>query len=153
MNRLRSSGVFLFVALMAGCAGDADTSRTPDELANGAPPPGTDPDGDGLVNPVPDADLPYDVKMVLGQTYRPVIDAFVEKGGLPAALVDVEMDGGGDGWLLEEVRAAVPITITQADCDHEGNRDVGRDRVNVTWRNTDGSEETDHLDLRYCDAE
>lgn len=151
MNRLHTLGALLVVALLASCAEEEDTSRSPDELVGGVPPAGSDPDGDGVVNPVAEADLPYDVRMALGETHNPVIDAFMEKGGLPAALVAVEMDDGGDGWRLSELRAAVPYTITQEDCDHEGNRDVGRDRVNITWRNPDGSEETDHLDLRYCE--
>ena len=41
--------------------------------------------------------------------------------------------------------------VTQADCDHEGNRDKGRDRIFISWTNPDGSSEIDHLDLRYCD--
>jgi hypothetical protein len=40
--------------------------------------------------------------------------------------------------------------VTQADCDHAGNRAAGRDRVVVTWKNADQSEGSDHLDIRYC---
>ena len=42
------------------------------------------------------------------------------------------------------------FVVTQADCDHVGNRDVGRDRAIVTWRNHDNTEDSDHIDLRYC---
>lgn len=40
--------------------------------------------------------------------------------------------------------------MTDADCTHVGNRDVGRDRVVVTWTNANGSTQSDHLDIRYC---
>ena len=59
------------------------------------------------------------------------------------------MDGGGT-WRLTELQAGSSFVVTQADCAHEGNRDIGRDRVVVTWMNLDGSTESDHLDLRYC---
>src|SRR5258707_157956 len=38
-------------------------------------------------------------------------------------------------------RQHVTFPITQADCDHEGNRSKGRDRVFVTWKNASGSTE------------
>ena len=94
-----------------------------------------------------EADLPYDAKVALGQTWR-LADAFAEKGPQPARVVDVTMEG--TPWRLNELKAGTPFTITQADCDHAGNRDIGRDRVFVTWENADGSRETDHLDMRYC---
>jgi hypothetical protein len=96
-----------------------------------------------------DADLPYDVHPPLGSTFQ-LADAFLFKGPLPSALVGVTMDGGS--WRLAELQANTPFTITQADCDHQGNRDMGRDRVVVTWQNADGTTDSDHLDLRYCDA-
>jgi hypothetical protein len=49
------------------------------------------------------------------------------------------------------LQAGTAFTVTQADCDHAGNRDKGRDRVFVTWKNTDQSQSTEHLDIRYCD--
>lgn len=100
--------------------------------------------------PVGEADLPYDVKLALGATFR-LTDAFREKGPLPQAVLEVTMDGGD--WRLAELRADAPYVVTQADCDHDGNRDRGRDRIFVTWRNADGSTETDHLDLRYCEED
>lgn len=97
------------------------------------------------------AELPYDVKMSLGQSYTPIVDAFAEKGTQPAAIVSVEMDGGGSSWRLTELQSGATFVVTDADCAHVGNRDVGRDRVIVTWLNADGSQESDHLDLRYCE--
>ncbi len=96
-----------------------------------------------------EADLPYDAKLQVGDTFK-LSDAFLEKGPLPDAILEVSMDGGD--WRLAELQSDTVFEVTQADCDHEGNRDIGRDRVFVTWRNGDGSEETDHLDLRYCDG-
>jgi hypothetical protein len=98
-----------------------------------------------------ESELPYDIKMSLNTAYTPIADAFAENGGQPAAIVSVEMDGGGAGWRLSELQSGASFTITNADCSHDGNRDVGRDRVIVTWRNADGSTESDHLDLRYCE--
>lgn len=58
------------------------------------------------------------------------------------------MEGGS--WRLAELQAGTRFTVTEADCTHEGNRDVGRDRIFVAWVNADGSTDLDHVDLRYC---
>lgn len=104
--------------------------------------PGEDGDDHGS-----DVDLPYDIKMSLGQTYTPIADAFAEKGAQPAAILSVS----GASWRGAELAAGTPFTITTDDCEHAGNRDIGRDRVVVTWLNADGSMDADHLDLRYCE--
>jgi len=100
--------------------------------------------------PAGQAELPYDAKLALGQTWR-LADAFAEKGAQPARVVSVEMDGST--WRLAELRSGATFIVTQADCDHAGNRDTGRDRAVITWENVDGSIEADHLDLRYCEAD
>jgi hypothetical protein len=107
-------------------------------------------DDDGSDDGEDEVDLPYDVKPQVGEMFR-LSDAFLEKGALPAAIVSVEFDGGGD-WRAAELQGDVAFEITQEDCDHEGNRDVGRDRVNITWTTANGDEETDHLDIRYCEG-
>ncbi len=96
-----------------------------------------------------EADLPYDAKLPLAATYK-LTDSFLEKGPLPAKILSVTMEGGS--WRLAELAANTSFTITQADCAHAGNRDVGRDRIEVKWQNADGSIDSDHLDLRYCDG-
>lgn len=106
---------------------------------------GDDEDTDGDEG---EADLPYDMKLELGDVVL-LEDAFLEKGPLPAAVLEVTMEDGD--WRLLELANGIPFAVTQADCDHEGNRDTGRDRIFVTWENGDGSTETDHLDLRYCE--
>lgn len=95
--------------------------------------------------------LPYDVRPALGATARPVIDAFAARGTQPAAIVSVTMDGGT--WRLTELQAGTAFVVTRADCDHAGNRATGRDRVVVTWKNADQSQSSDHLDVRYCNAD
>jgi len=123
----------------------------PRVIVEGTPPP-TDPPVHmcpGSTTTAGEADLPYDVRPQLGDTFK-LDDAFLARGPLPAAIVSVTMDGGD--WRLTELQADTAFTITQADCDHVGNRDVGRDRIFVTWKNADGSTRTDHLDLRYCDG-
>ncbi|HTL36423.1 MAG TPA: hypothetical protein VL326_24995 [Kofleriaceae bacterium] len=97
-----------------------------------------------------EADLPYDVRMNVGDSVTPIADAFAEEGAQPLAIISVEMDGGGAGWRLAELQAGATFTVSAADCSHTGNRDVGRDRVIVTWRSANGAVESDHLDLRYC---
>lgn len=94
------------------------------------------------------SDLPYDVRLEIGDTFA-LSDAFAEKGAQPAEILSVEMEGGA--WRLAELQSLAPFTVEAADCTHEGNRDEGRDRIFVSWRNTDGSLDVDHLDLRYCD--
>jgi hypothetical protein len=110
---------------------------------------GEDGDDHGGSDDSAHADLPYDVRPALGSTTSPVIDAFASEGGQPASIVSVTMDGGNP-WRLAELQAGTPFVVTQDDCDHAGNRDIGRDRVIVTWQNADGSTESDHLDIRYC---
>lgn len=121
--------------------GDSDGDGVPDSEDCDEHPGEDDDDDSG------GADLPYDIKMSLGETYTPIADAFAEKGGQPASIVSVT----GATWRAAELSAGTPFTIDQTDCDHDGNRDVGRDRVIVTWTNADGSTESDHLDLRYCE--
>jgi hypothetical protein len=94
------------------------------------------------------AQLPYDVKPQLGATVTPIADAFAEEGQQPAAIVSVT----GATWRAAELGAGTPFVVTQDDCNHAGNRATGRDRVVVTWTNADGSTASDHLDIRYCNA-
>jgi hypothetical protein len=94
------------------------------------------------------AQLPYDIAPQLGATATPVVDAFASEGAQPASIVSVT----GATWRAAELSAGTPFVITQADCDHQGTRAVGRDRVVVTWTNADGTTASDHLDIRYCNA-
>lgn len=120
---------------------------------------GKDSDGDGIpddrdCDQRPGEDgmrtaLPYDVRPQLGQMSHPVLDAFAERGGTAPQIVSVTLEGST--WRLTELQAGTAFTVTQADCDHAGNRETGRDRVVVTWKNADQSQSTDHLDIRYCD--
>lgn len=98
-----------------------------------------------------EADLPYNFDMQLGDTVTPIVDAFAEKGGQPEAILSVEMEDGGAGWRLAELQTGATFTVSDADCTHTGNRDVGRDRVIVTWRSVGGGVESDHMTLRYCE--
>jgi len=94
-----------------------------------------------------EAKLPYDVKPQLGATATPILDAFAAENAVVPTIVSVTDDGG---WRLTELQNSTPFVVTQDDCSHQGNRDVGRDRVIVTWKNPDGTTQTDHLDIRYC---
>jgi hypothetical protein len=96
-----------------------------------------------------EAELPYDIKPQLDATVTPIADAFAAQGVAPASIDSVTLDG--DSWRLAELQAGTPFVVTTADCTHAGNRDVGRDRVIVTWTNADGTSASDHLDLRYCE--
>jgi hypothetical protein len=122
---------------------DSDDDGVPDEEDCDEQPGEDDCDSDGGV------DLPYDVKPELGATTTPIMDAFLEKGQAPASIVSVTLEGGS--WRLPELQAGTPFVVTEDDCSHAGNRDAGRDRVVVTWENADGSTESDHLDIRYCE--
>jgi hypothetical protein len=129
-----------------GVADDLDASEVDDDDCEDQEEFCDDDEGDDDEGEI---DLPYDIKMALGETYTPILDAFAEKGAVPTGTITLEMDGSD--WRLAELEANTPFTITQEDCDHEGNRDVGRDRVFVTWETPGGGSETDHLDLRYCE--
>ena len=138
-----------------------DTSTTPrlapDDGGGGGGSDADDDDGDGVPNgedcdnhPGEDdhggADLPYDVRPALGSMTAPIKDAFAQGGMQPAAIISVT----GATWRLAELQAGVSFVVTQDDCNHAGNRDIGRDRVVVTWMNTNGTTSADHLDIRYC---
>ena len=138
---------------------DSDHTGTASADHGGSDDSGKDSDGDGIPDDR-DCDqragedgmrtaLPYDIRPQLGTTTRPVLDAFAERGGTPPQIVSVTMEGGT--WRLTELQAGTAFTVTQADCDHAGNRATGRDRVVVTWTNADQTQSTDHLDIRYCD--
>jgi hypothetical protein len=117
-----------------------------------------DSDGDGITDdhdcdehPGEDADedgLPYDVRPQLGAMTRPIVDAFAARGAQPAEIMSITLTGSS--WRIAELRAGTAFVVTRDDCDHAGNRDVGRDRVVVTWKNADQSQQSDHLDIRYC---
>jgi hypothetical protein len=130
-------------------SGSSSGGGDDDVVASGSPSATADDDDDDdeIGDCQAGADLPYDVRPPLGSSFQ-LEQAFLAKGPLPAAILEVRMDGGD--WRLAELKANTAFEITQADCDHAGNRDVGRDRIFVTWRNADGSVETDHLDMRYC---
>jgi|CXWL01.1.fsa_nt_gi hypothetical protein len=128
----------------AGSSGSSSSSGSGDDTSTGSESESEESEGCYKAGR---ADLPYDVRPPVGATFR-LLDAFLLKGAPPTAVLDVTMEGGT--WRLAELKAGSPFVITQEDCDHVGNRDVGRDRIFVTWKNADGSTETDHLDMRYC---
>ncbi len=98
----------------------------------------------------PNSELPYDIRPALGATTQPIRDAFAEQSGVQPASIDaVTMDGGT--WRLAELQAGTAFLVSEDDCTHAGNRDIGRDRVIVTWRDTaSAATQVDHLDIRYC---
>lgn len=101
----------------------------------------------------PNSELPYEIRPALGATTQPIRDAFAEQSGVQPASIDaVTMDGGT--WRLAELRAGTAFLVTEDDCTHAGNRDIGRDRVIVTWRDmANAATQVDHLDIRYCKNE
>lgn len=113
-------------------------------------PPESPTGGTETCGPIADSDLPYDARIGVGMEYK-LSWSFLEKGPLPARIVSVTMEAGGS-WRLAELQSDTKFVVTQADCEHVGNRDIGRDRIEVTWVNHDGSTSTDHLDMRYCDG-
>jgi hypothetical protein len=94
-----------------------------------------------------EADLPYNFRVELGDSVL-LLDAFLEEGPAPAAILSVEMPDGD--WRLAELQAEIPFVVDESDCDHEGNKDIGRDRIWITWMNANGSTDSDHMTIRYC---
>jgi len=92
--------------------------------------------------------LPYDIEPQLGATTTPIVDAFMARGGTVPTIIGITM--ADPTWRFAELQASTPFVVAQSDCDHIGNRDVGRDRVFVTWQTSSGLMQTDHLDIRYC---
>ncbi|MDQ3369698.1 MAG: hypothetical protein M3680_30110 [Myxococcota bacterium] len=131
----------------SGSAGDGDGDGIAD-LDDCDTQPGED-DGDPADGDDDDeADLPYNIELARGASVTPILDGFAQQGPQPAAILSITM--AGSSWRLTELQAGVAFIVTDADCAHAGNRDVGRDRVVVTWRNSNGETETDHATLRYC---
>lgn len=97
------------------------------------------------------ADLVYNVDLALGQTFK-LTDAFLMKSPyLPKAIISLEMQSPPE-WRLAELVANTPYVVDQDDCDHDGNHGQGRDRYEITWENADGSTESDHFTIRYCEG-
>jgi len=138
---------------------------------------GDDPAGGSCATSEPD--LPYDVKIQCGDSVIPVVAAFREKNGpdvrfapAPGATTDCPFLVEGAVIRADEIASCAAFVATADDAAAEGNRDAGRDRVEVTWcwysnLSTDhdgncclapGAEqsiqcETDHLDIRFsCDG-
>ncbi|HUS67976.1 MAG TPA: hypothetical protein VMZ28_25760 [Kofleriaceae bacterium] len=136
----------------------SDDVGTEDECDGGL----HDGDDDGCGGAEPD--LPYDVKIQCGDEVIPVVAAFREKNGAdvrfaPAPGSTAECPFVIEGAVIhaDEVASCQPFTATEADAAAAGNRDAGRDRVEVTWcwytSATDTACETDHLDIRFsCDG-
>ena len=122
-----------------GSAGDSDGDGIPDNQDCDNLHDGDNDAGDGL---------PYDVRPQLGATTTPIVDAFKAKGGTVPTIIGITM--ADPTWRFAELQASTAFVVAQSDCDHVGNRDVGRDRVFVTWQTTAGLMQTDHLDIRYC---
>ena len=124
-------------------------------------------------------DLPYDVKIQCGDPVIPVVAAFREKNGPDVAFAPAPGSTADCPFLIEgaviragEVASCAPFVATATDATTQGNRDAGRDRVEVTWcwyqsldEGADGDCcvppsagdavecETDHLDIRFsCDG-
>jgi hypothetical protein len=123
-------------------------------------------------------DLPYDIKIQCGDSVIPVLAAFREKNGAnvrfapaPGTTADCPFVVEGAQLRAGEIGSCAAFTATEADATTEGNKDEGRDRVDVTWcwytgAAADGEDcclpegaggdiecETDHLDIRfYCDG-
>ena len=124
-------------------------------------------------------DLPYDVKIQCGDSVIPVVAAFREKNGpavtfapAPGATADCPFLIEGAVIRADEVASCAAFVATATDANTPGNRDAGRDRVEVTWcwyqtlaEGADGDCcvppaagdaiecETDHLDIRFaCDG-
>jgi hypothetical protein len=94
------------------------------------------------------ADLPYNYDVALGDVVL-LADIFAEEGPQPAAVTSLEPREGD--WRLVELVGGVAFEVTQDDCDHEGSEGTGRDRFDITWQNADGSIESDHFTIRYCE--
>jgi len=152
------------------------------QVAGGDDVDGPDGDDDGPAGGTCSAsepDLPYDVKIQCGDSVIPVLAAFREKNGSGARFAPAPGTSADCPFLIEgaviraeEVASCAPFTATADDAATQGNRDAGRDRVEVTWcwytsLDADhegncclppGGEEaiqceTDHLDIRFaCDG-
>ena len=124
-------------------------------------------------------DLPYDVKIQCGDPVIPVVAAFREENGpnlrfapAPGTTDDCPFLIEGAVIRADQVTSCAAFVASEADATTQGNRDAGRDRVEVTWcwySDLDSDDqgdccvpegagsavqcETDHLDIRFsCDG-
>ncbi len=157
MKQIWSFGIPMMVIALGACMSPTGSNSGAQRIGDDDPTtndddPGvddsTDDPEDETCTCAGEADLPYNVNLALGQTFK-LTDAFLQKGPLPAAVLELTMET--PEWRLPELLANTPYVVTQADCDHEGNHGTGRDRAFITWQNADGSTESDHFTIRYCD--
>ena len=179
MRKLRSAALGLVAVLGGGCGittGSGDSQVQGDDV-DAPDDGGDDPAGGACYASEPD--LPYDVKIQCGDSVIPVVAAFREKNGpdvqfAPAPGASPECPFLIEGGVIRagEIASCAPFVATAEDAATPGNRDAGRDRVEVTWcwyqtltSDHDGTCcvppaaeeliqcETDHLDIRfYCDG-
>jgi hypothetical protein len=158
MKQIHTLGVPALFLFLGACMTPSGSDRGA-QVLGGSDDPAVDDDGDDSVDQPDDgdddsctcageADLPYNVNLPLGSSFK-LTDAFLLKGPLPAAVLELTMEA--PEWRLPELLANTTYVVTQADCDHEGNHGTGRDRLNITWQNGDGSTESDHFTIRYCE--
>ncbi|HEY8145555.1 MAG TPA: hypothetical protein VIG06_22900 [Kofleriaceae bacterium] len=179
MRKLRSAALGVIAILGGGCGlglGSGDSQVTADDVdtqggCDGGPHRGS--------CEASEPDLPYDVKIQCGDPVIPVVAAFREKNGPNARFAPAPGTTPDCPFLIEgaviradEIASCAAFVATASDATTEGNRDAGRDRVEVTWcwyqsvtSDADGDCcvpagaaeevqcETDHLDIRfYCDG-
>ena len=181
MRKLRSTALGVIAILGGGCgvgvgSGDSEVAQGGDDVD------GPDDGGDGPAGGACNAsepDLPYDVKIQCGDPVIPVVAAFREENGPDVRFAPAPGTSADCPFLIEgaviragEVASCSPFVATADDAAAQGNRDAGRDRVEVTWcwyqtLSTDHEGtccvppaaeeliqcETDHLDIRFsCDG-
>jgi len=179
MRKLNTAALGVMVVLGSACGFGVGSDGN--EVAQSDDVDGPDDDGGpaGGTCAASEPDLPYDVKIQCGDSVIPVVAAFREKNGAnvqfapaPGTTADCPFLIEGAVIRADEVASCTAFVATADDAAAEGNRDAGRDRVEVTWcwfknLSTDhdgeccvapGAEEsieceTDHLDIRFsCDG-
>ena len=183
MRQLMTAALGAIATLGIGCGfglgnGDSEVAQGDDV---GDPDGGDDDDGGsaGGACHAEEPDLPYDVEIQCGDSVIPVVAAFREKNGpdvafapAPGTTADCPFVIEGAVIHADEVASCSAFVATASDAAAQGNRDAGRDRVEVTWcwyqtldSDSDGDCcvppsaegaiecETDHLDIRFsCDG-
>jgi hypothetical protein len=182
MRQLTTAALGAIAILGIGCgfglgSGESEVGQDIDRDGGG-----DDDDGgghDGGACHADEPDLPYDVKIQCGDSVIPVVAAFREKNGADLAFAPAPGTTPDCPFLIEgaviradEVASCAAFVATATDASTQGNRDDGRDRVEVTWcwyRSLAGGAdgdccvppsagdaiecETDHLDIRFaCDG-
>lgn len=149
----KSLSIVLFCSALSACTASEDTSGSVQSVSAVA---------EVCIAAAPE--IPYNLDIQCGESLVPMLAAFNEKTEGQVAFAPHPDATGGCPFLVQgatiaadAVENCLEIVATAAHANTEGSKDLGKDRVEVSWcwHTDSGVEcESDHMTIRYfCDED